>query len=310
MATRRTRIGFFCGALAIAALVNGCFIGTEDTGRSCVKDSECPAVGGYLCVSTAQWPQRACAKDEKACRCEVKFPPVRVGADAGPTVDAGPPPDYCDDIRPTIQAKCLFTCHFQTGYPGSPMDFRLDYYVAPDAGVDGGLLPGVQARAARMAVRIEDNSMPPDQQTYPGYTAAERKLFLRWVNAGAPFGTGTCEGPRDGGVSFIRDVQPTFTARCAPGCHTGTAPEGGLNLTSGMAYSALVNVNTSNGCNLAGDKRVLAFDPKHSMLWQKLTPDGGYCNSPMPNGMAPLRVTAPTEFQKIESWIAQGAKQN
>mgnify|MGYP001590507233 CR=1 FL=1 len=54
---------------------------------------------------------------------------------------------------------------------------------------------------------------------------------------------------------------------------------------------------------------------QQSMLWRKLTADGGYCNSSMPlltdGGVAPiLRAAQPAEFQRIERWINEGAKNN
>lgn len=346
---RRFRIGFLSGAIWMAALANGCFIGVDDFSKPCATATECPVVGGYLCASKTKWPQAVCDTDAgedkigpsadggvRGCRCEVKFPPdafdggpVDGGGDAGPPyTDAGPPPDYCSEIRPILQAKCLYTCHSaQMGYTGSPKDFRLDYYDPPDSGGvnDGGLafLPGVHEKAGRCYARILLNDMPPEQQTYPAYTALERQTFLRWLDAGVPFGNGNCEGPgpKDGGldgggdagltIHFAVDIQPIFTVTCAlAGCHTGAAPTGGMNLSAGNSYNALVNVNTSAGCNSGGSKRVLAFDIHSSMLWQKLTPDGGYCNSSMPRNLVILRTQQPASFAKIEAWIGQGAANN
>lgn len=340
---RRLRLGFFIGALATVALVNGCFIGVDDFSKPCSKDTDCPQIGGYLCASMTRWPQALCDRDAGGCQCEVKFPPdpfdagpiipfdagpYDAGPDGGPPpFDAGPPVDYCTDIRPIIQAKCLFTCHSaQMGYPNSPKDFRLDYYDPADSGGfnDGGLnfLPGLHEKAGRCYARIVTGDMPPDQQVFPGYSATEKANFYKWLDAGAPLGAGTCEQPAkdggtDGGVdagppmSFANDIQPILTATCATvGCHTGATPTGTMNLSTGNAYNALVNVNTSAGCNAGGSKRVVAFSPYTSMLWQKLTPDGGYCNNSMPRNLVILRTQQPANFAKIEAWIVQGAKNN
>jgi hypothetical protein len=340
----RVRLGFVVGALVTAAAVNGCFIGTDDFGKQCKKDLDCPQIGGYLCASTAKWPQSLCDLDAGGCQCEVKFPPdpidggIYIPPDSGfidsgtpdsgpqPYVDAGQPIDYCTDIRPVIYAKCLFTCHSaQMGYPNSPKDFRLDYYQPPDGGPvnDGGIafLPGLFEKSTRCLARISSNDMPPDQQTFPGYSMAEKATFAKWVAAGSPLGSGTCEvvAPKDGGadagpalVLFATEIQPIFTASCAlANCHNTASMTGGMNLSAGNAYNSIVNVNTSAGCNMAGSKRVLPFDFKNSMLWQKLTPDGGYCNNPMVRNAAMIfRLAQPANFAKIEAWIAQGAKQN
>lgn len=339
---KRLRIGFVFGGLVVALASNGCFIGVEDFSKTCTSAASCPKVGGYICASTAKWPQTACDATEKGCLCEVKFPPdpydagsagggtgagtgggSGAGTGGGGTVkDAGPPVDYCTEIRPVIYAKCLFTCHSaQMGYPNSPKDFRLDYYETPDAGPDAGALPGLREKAGRAWARIADNSMPPDQQVFPGYNAAEKATFLRWLDAGMPLGSGTCEqgGVKDAGVdagvdagpqmSFSVDIQPIFNARCTGTCHTTANMNGGLNLSTGNSHAALVAVNTSAGC-VNGGQRVVAFDPKGSQLWKKLTPDGGYCNNTMPRNLVQLRVQQPAEFAKIEAWIAQGAKNN
>ena len=208
------------------------------------------------------------------------------------------------------------------GYPNSPKDFRLDYYELTDGG-----LPGLKDKAARAYARLVDNSMPPpsEQAVFAAFSAAEKALFARWLDAGAPFGTGGCEQPtsKDGGtdagtdggadagpaMSFANDIQPIFTARCTATCHNAGNLNGGLNLSTGNAYGALVAVNTSAGC-ANGGQRVVAFDAKGSQLWKKLTPDGGYCNNTMPRMQMQLRLSQPAEFTKIEAWIAQGAKNN
>lgn len=338
---KRFRIGFIFGALAAALAANGCFIGVEDFGKTCTTAATCPKVGGYICASTAKWPQTACDATEKGCLCEVKFPPDpydagSVGGGTGgsggggtggsgggggvPAKDAGPPPDYCADIRPTLAAKCLGTCHSsQMVYPNSPKDFRLDYYQS----LDGGL-PGVKDKGPRIYARAAANDMPPpvEQAVFPTYTAAEKLIFARWLDAGSPYGSGSCESPmppRDGGMdagvdagpqmSFAADIQPIFNARCGPTCHTTASMNGGLNLSTGNSHAALVAVNTSAGC-VGGGQRVVAFDPKSSQLWKKLTPDGGYCNNTMPRLLMQLRLSQPAEFARIEAWIAQGAKNN
>ena len=246
---------------------------------------------------------------------------ILVGGGGGggvPIKDAGPPPDYCTEIRITMGAKCLGTCHSaQMVYPNSPKDFRLDYYEVKDGG-----LPGLKDKGPRAYARMLDNTMPPptEQAVFPPYNAAEKLIFAKWLDAGSPFGSGTCEMPivRDAGMdagvdagpqlSFAADIQPIFTARCTVACHTAGMVNGGLLLTSGNSHGALVAISTSVACN--GGQRVVAFDPKASQLWRKLTPDGGFCLNPMPRNLMPLRVLQPAEFTKIETWISQGARNN
>lgn len=107
-------------------------------------------------------------------------------------------------------------------------------------------------------------------------------------------------------VSFAGDVQPIFTARCTS-CHSGSGASGGMSLAAGVARGNLVNV--SSMCD-SSVKRVVPFDTGNSMLWRK-TAKSMICGSPMPLGSTDgLKVDAPGDFAKIETWIAEGALDN
>jgi hypothetical protein len=305
--------------LSVVCAAAGCLLVTDQYGSSpCTKNTDCPAVTGYLCVSTASWPQVPCGKNEKDCACEVTFPPAPfMPMDAG--VDAGPPPDYCRDIKPLMTNNCVFTCHGpQMGYPGSPNDFRLDYYgtpTLPDGGKGiggiGSVLPRVDAQTYSLML------MPPTAADAPPVvmTQAQRLLVHRWVQAGAPGAPGSCEtdaGMSDGGapVSFATDLVPVFMQFCVS-CHGSTSPMAGLDLTAANAYSQLVNVNVSSGCNGGMGKRVVPNMIGSSMLWLKLSNNPAKCNAYEPNGAAmPFNASNPVEFGKIDSWIKQGAANN
>src|SRR5262249_15149229 len=69
-------------------------------------------------------------------------------------------------------------------------------------------------------------------------------------------------------VSFASDVQPIFTASCAAvsGCHTASFPAQGMNLSSGMAYEAIVRVASLEVPSL---DRVAPGLPPHGLLGAK-----------------------------------------
>src|SRR5712664_3848620 len=48
-------------------------------------------------------------------------------------------------------------------------------------------------------------------------------------------------------VSFCRDIQPIFNARCT-NCHNPNTTRGGLDLSAGNSYANLVNRPTSPAC--------------------------------------------------------------
>ncbi len=113
-------------------------------------------------------------------------------------------------------------------------------------------------------------------------------------------------------VSFSRDVQPTFTARCTQGgCHSATNPAGDMSLTAPGTVSRLVNQPTSTDCNAAVPNvpRVKPSDPRNSMLWRKTSNDPTKCFDAMPLPFS-LSMISPCEFSKLEAWIQQGALDN
>jgi len=106
-------------------------------------------------------------------------------------------------------------------------------------------------------------------------------------------------------VRFAADVQPIFTTNCAlTGCHTGANPQQGLNLSSGQAYGAIVNIASEQQPAL---KRVLPGDPANSYLIRKLEGDPTISGARMPDGAPAL---PPATIQKIRDWITAGAPNN
>ncbi|MBL8952351.1 MAG: hypothetical protein JNK82_16345, partial [Myxococcaceae bacterium] len=251
---------------------------------------------------------------------------------------AGPPPDFCTEIRPILELNCLGTCHGdQMGYPNSPPDFRLDYWEPgpqhrrPDGG-EG--LPGIKAKVDRIKARIFDQPTMPPNDFGIAPSAAQRSLVNRWVaKFGAPLGSGECvlgvpdagapdagapdAGRTDGGaadagppVRFSTDVLPILTARCGP-CHT-TNSSGGLSLTPANAFNQLVNVQVSGTCMPAGTPRmrVLPNAPMQSQLWLKLSDNANKCGNFMPRTnppLMPLSLISAQQFSVIDRWIRGGA---
>ena len=321
-------------AAATLAVAAGCLIATDSFGgKTCVTNADCPQVEGYHCVSATTWPQVDCGADEKHCTCEVRFPPAPdLQSDGGiNVVDAGPPPDYCTEVRPILQLSCLGTCHgAQMGYANSPIDFRLDYYQRP-----APALPGVKARADRVQDRIYVRKDMPPLTDIVAFAISndQRALVNKWVKAGAPYGSGHCEDdagvdpPKldagtDAGVDagvvirYATDIQPIFQARCGGGannCHFMSPPRGGLSLTAANSYNQLVNnANNNTNCtpNNGATKRVVPNNTAQSMLWRKLAADGQKCGDAMPDGTAGLITVDNQQFQKVVQWINQGAPNN
>jgi len=107
-------------------------------------------------------------------------------------------------------------------------------------------------------------------------------------------------------VSFANDVQPILTASCATMfCHSGATPKGGLDMSAGKSYAALVGV-LAGGCN-DGRKRVEPGDPAVSYIVDKMMGVDLCVGKKMPP--PPAMISTP-EIQTISDWICGGALDN
>lgn len=116
-----------------------------------------------------------------------------------------------------------------------------------------------------------------------------------------------CEGVTQA-VSFAADVAPIFQSKCATsGCHTGSLPDGGMNLGAESAYEATVN-HATKSCS--GDRvRIIPGDPAESYLWDKIqnTDLCGTSGKMPPSGKPQLTAD---EKAVITAWICGGAVQD
>ena len=99
-------------------------------------------------------------------------------------------------------------------------------------------------------------------------------------------------------VSFAKDIQPIFTARCAiSGCHVAPTPQAGLVLTPGC-YADLVNVPTQV---FTPGVRVTPNDVGASVLYLLVS------SGTMP---ATGRRLTTAQILAIREWIESGAPNN
>lgn len=106
----------------------------------------------------------------------------------------------------------------------------------------------------------------------------------------------------DDGVRYGADVQPIFTASCTPGCHSGSSPNGGLDLSAGASHDQLVGVAA---LNYPGRTRVIAGDPDDSLLYLKLIGDPDVGNQ-MP--LNPAFALDEEQIDTVRQWIVDGAR--
>lgn len=112
-----------------------------------------------------------------------------------------------------------------------------------------------------------------------------------------------CDGMTDEGTFTLgADIQPIWDDSCAyGGCHTGSRPSAGLDLSSGAA-----DTNDVPSTQVPTMDRIEPGDTALSYLWHKLqgtqaTVGGG--GNDMPDGGA----LPPDKLDMIEAWIVDGA---
>lgn len=106
-----------------------------------------------------------------------------------------------------------------------------------------------------------------------------------------------------GSVATFTDVQNRiFSASCAfSGCHAGSAPAQGMNLSQGMAYGEIVGVPSAQQPSL---DRIEPGDADASYLYLKVTGAPTITGSRMPRGGPPLDQEL---VDLLRDWIERGA---
>jgi len=114
-------------------------------------------------------------------------------------------------------------------------------------------------------------------------------------------------GGDTGPPTLSGDVQPILSNSCAfSGCHGGTSPQEGMNLSAGLMHSNTVNVPS----NQSGLDRIEPGLPNQSYLVHKIQGTQGTVGGSglqMPRGGTPL---SQANVDIIRAWIADGAKDN
>ncbi len=211
-----------------------------------------------------------------------------------PVVDMDMPPDDTTMVQPChpdtvyFQLQILPILVSNCALPGchsaiSPQEgIELTSYqkVMQTADIKPGDLDGDLWEAINETDPEKRMPRPPS----PPLTAEQINLIRTWILQGAKDltcdPTGVCDTV---GMSFANDIQPILNTYCT-GCHGGSAPLGGINLSNFSGVSVVVNNNRI----LGAIRRQPGF-------------------SPMPQGGNPLPEC---HINQIAAWINQGAQNN
>jgi hypothetical protein len=112
-------------------------------------------------------------------------------------------------------------------------------------------------------------------------------------------------GPPSGDGPTLSALQSTiFTPKCAvDGCHTGAAPQQGMDLSAGRTFVNTVGVDVTE---LPGYKRVVAGSSADSYLYMKIAADPRIVGEQMPFG----GMLTAAEIDSVRAWIDAGALDN
>ena len=126
-----------------------------------------------------------------------------------------------------------------------------------------------------------DDRMP--RPPAPPLTEAQKNIIYKWIQQGAKDLTCNSACDTSAAVTFSTGIVPILSTKCT-GCHGGTNPQGGINLS----LYAGVKTTVDNG-----------------KLWGSVNHLAGY--SPMPKNGSKL---SECEIGKIKKWIGAGSPNN
>lgn len=238
------------------------------------------------------------------------------------SIDTGPSVVSYETVKSNILlTKGCVSCHSGSSPGGGVL---LDTYDNIKNAVNYAsqriAIPG-QASSSRLVIASSGAppTMPKMNQQYGGYLSTDQVAMLtQWINEGlrkdatsAPLplessGGGSGGGGSGGGSSSstptFSDVYYAVLGMKCVGCHSGSAPSGGVNLSTYANVLAAQNASSQKVINSG-------FNPNLSRLYQVVSGTGLAGGLPtMPksgSGVAPLNAT---DAELIRQWILNGAQ--
>jgi mono/diheme cytochrome c family protein len=196
-------------------------------------------------------------------------------------------PQFQDDIRPILQAKCV-RCH---GEKRRSADLDLTTPAGILKGGESGpaVVPGKPDKSP-LYEKVHAGAMPPGKKDR--VSEAEVDRFHRWIAGGAPFGT--APGGEGSAALTQHDVLPILLRRCTA-CHGPRRQEGGLDLRT---RAAMLRGGKSGPAIIPGK-------PEESPLIKRIR----LGQMPPRDRLveASVKPVEPTEIDVLAGWIAAGA---
>ncbi|HVM89744.1 MAG TPA: hypothetical protein VMT76_16260 [Puia sp.] len=225
-----------------------------------------------------------------SCQHQIQFPKTSgTGDTTVVTVPPPPPPPvdtgsscsadtvyFANTILPLLNSSCATSgCHDGKS-SGDAGQYTLNTYTGIMKIVKAGNPTG-----SKLVSIISGGQMPP--KGHPAVTATQLDLIKTWISQGALNNSCTQKSCDTSNVTYSNSVVPILQTYCT-GCHGGSSPSGGVDLTT---YSG-VSAEVSNG-----------------KLWGDISHASGY--NAMPLGGSSL---SSCQLSTISSWINKGAPNN
>ena len=236
-----------------------------------------------------------------ACKHDIPQQPVTTsgGTSTGSGGGTGSTPVcFESEILPLFQSYCAKSnCHDQGSHQdGYVLDSYDNLFKKEGRFNSGNIKPGdpLASKLYKVFFETGNEKMPP-----PGNADMDdnqKNLIARWITEGAKLTTNcrsTCDSTITP-VSFKNHIQPILQNNCT-GCHSGTAPAGGIDLTTYLK----VKLITTNGVN--------------SQLYGVIAHLPGY--RPMPkifdaNEPDKTKKLSLCEIALVRKWLVAGAQDN
>lgn len=182
------------------------------------------------------------------------------------------------EILPLFQSNCAKSnCHDASSHEKGYIFDNYTNIISKD------IIPGNAANSKVYEVLFEtgNDKMPPSPN--PDLTSVQKALIGRWINEGAQ-NTSNCGTTCDTGNFKFSTAISIITSTYCIGCHGGTTPAAGINLTN---YSGVAAVAQSG------------------RLYNAITHTQGY--SPMPKNAQKLNDC---QIIQVRKWIDDGTPNN
>jgi uncharacterized membrane protein len=200
-------------------------------------------------------------------------PPIGGGGGTGTTTVC-----FETEILPLFQSNCAKSgCHDASTHTEGYVFDSYQNIIRED------IIPGNAANSEVYEVLFEsgNDKMPPAPN--PDLTAAQKALIGRWINEGA-LNTTNCGTTCDTSNFKYSTAVSVITSAYCVGCHAGSAPSAGINLSSYAGVAAAA---------------------QSGRLYNAITHTAGY--SPMPKNAAKL---SDCQITQVRKWIQSGTPNN